>query len=206
MYLSRLRFHSLHSEARHTLQTPYHLHAAVMSGFPNHKNTPDSRILFRQEPVQRFSPWADVLVQSQMPADWRRLEETLGQALLQEQKEVQLAVGKDQYLRFRLRANPVVTKAGKRRPVTDELEQRIWLEQRAAKHGFAVRECTLIDEGTWQTTKKNDDGKIFIITVNTVLYDGLLLVDDSSRFKLALAAGIGPAKGFGCGLLSVARA
>ena len=204
MYLSRLRFHALNPDARRALQTPYNLHAAVMGGFPNHKNAPDSRVLFRQEPSQRYSPWAEVLVQSQIPADWSRLEDSLGLAFGHQQKAFDIAVGKNQCLRFRLRANPVVTKAGKRLPVIGEEEQRGWLEQRAAKNGFALRDCTLIDEGKWQATKE-EEGREHTIAINTVLYEGLLSVSDPGAFSHALASGIGPAKGFGCGLLSVAR-
>jgi CRISPR system Cascade subunit CasE len=39
-----------------------------------------------------------------------------------------------------------------------------------------------------------------------VRYEGILQVTDCARFLAALAAGIGPAKGFGFGLLSVAKA
>lgn len=205
MYLSQLKFQVFHAQARRTLQTPYNLHAAVMGGFPEHKNTPDSRVLFRQEIAKAYSPWAEVLVQSQIPADWNYLEENLGPAFSQQQKAVIIAISKGQFLRFRLRANPVVTKGGKRLPVFGENHQRAWLAQRGPKHGFELRDFSLIDEGQWQATKEEGENK-HTIAICTVLYEGLLLVSDPGEFSRALAGGIGPAKGFGCGLLSVARA
>lgn len=204
MYLNRLRFHVFHKDARRSLQTPYNLHAAVMGGFPDHKNTPESRVLFRQEPPKSCSPWTEVLVQSPSPADWSRLEEGLGDAFIHQQKEFNLVFGKGQFLRFRLRANPVVTRLGKRLPIVGEEQRRIWLAQRGSKKGFELLDCTLIDEGRWQATKEKQECK-HTIAISTVLYEGFLVVGDPAEFDRTLAAGIGPAKGFGCGLLSVAR-
>jgi len=101
MYLSRLRFHTANREVRHTLQTPYHLHAAVMSAFlkpdnspdtPKHIHSPDSRVLFRQEHEQRFSPWVEILVQSIKAPNWHGLAQNLGQAFIFEQKAFSIAV------------------------------------------------------------------------------------------------------------------
>jgi CRISPR system Cascade subunit CasE len=205
MYLSQLRFQVFHAQTRRTLQTPYNLHAAVMGGFPDHKNSPDSRVLFRHELAKACVPWAEVLVQSQIPADWSVLEQDLGPAFSHQQKAVSIVVGKGQFLRYRLRANPVVTKGGKRLPIRGEDHQREWLARRGPKHGFELRDCRLIDEGRWQATKEEGENK-HTIAISTVLYEGLLMVSDADEFSNTLAGGIGPAKGFGCGLLSVARA
>jgi CRISPR system Cascade subunit CasE len=44
------------------------------------------------------------------------------------------------------------------------------------------------------------------LTHHAVRFDGLLVVTDPERLRHALRAGIGSAKGFGFGLLSLARA
>lgn len=49
--------------------------------------------------------------------------------------------------------------------------------------------------------KKKDER----VTVTTVDFSGVLRVTDSDRFAVTLGRGIGRARGFGCGLLSVAR-
>jgi CRISPR system Cascade subunit CasE len=43
------------------------------------------------------------------------------------------------------------------------------------------------------------------ITHFGVRFDGLLRVEDPERLKIGLSSGIGSAKGFGFGLLSLAR-
>ena len=42
------------------------------------------------------------------------------------------------------------------------------------------------------------------VTLSTTMYDGALTVTDADRMRAALCQGIGRAKGFGCGLLTVA--
>jgi CRISPR system Cascade subunit CasE len=214
MYLSRLRFHTANREARHSLQTPYHLHAAVMTAFPKpenlpdtpkHIHLPDARVLFRREQDQRFSPWVEVLVQSMKAPNWSELAQNLGQAFMFEQKAFSVAFSREQNLSFRLRANPVVTRDKKRLPIIGEIEQRTWLERQGKKHGFELADCSLFDEGKWEAHKEDENGQKHSIAISTVFYEGRLIVDDPELFGNAVATGIGPAKAFGCGLLSVAR-
>ncbi|TVT61952.1 type I-E CRISPR-associated protein Cas6/Cse3/CasE, partial [Amycolatopsis rhizosphaerae] len=42
------------------------------------------------------------------------------------------------------------------------------------------------------------------ITVRAVRYDGHLIITDRDAFTAALQTGIGPAKAYGCGLLTLA--
>ena len=214
MYLSRLRFHTANREARHTLQTPYHIHATVMRAFPKPDNLPDTpkhihstdaRVLFRREQDQHFSPWVEILVQSMKAPNWNELAQSLGQAFIFEQKAFSIAFSPKQHLRFRLRANPVVTRDKKRLPIIGEVEQRAWLERQGKKHGFELADCSLFDEGKWDAHKEDENGQKHSIAISTVFYEGRLIVSDPELFSRAVAAGIGPAKGFGCGLLSVAR-
>ncbi|WP_431066567.1 type I-E CRISPR-associated protein Cas6/Cse3/CasE [Methylotuvimicrobium sp.] len=51
------------------------------------------------------------------------------------------------------------------------------------------------------TTKEHHSVK-----VHTVLFDGILSITDADIFQTQVVRGIGPAKAFGCGLLSVAGA
>lgn len=43
------------------------------------------------------------------------------------------------------------------------------------------------------------------MTVGGALFEGVLVVDNVDRFVRALESGIGPAKAYGFGLLSIAR-
>ena len=42
------------------------------------------------------------------------------------------------------------------------------------------------------------------MTLSTALFEGVLRVEDPAVLRTALVSGIGPAKGYGCGLLTLA--
>ena len=79
---------------------------------------------------------------------------------------------------------------------------------RAGKHGFTIpdtagKEPDVAVNGrrTWRFTRQ---GQTF--TLATATYEGRLEVTDPLMLRQALTHGIGPAKGYGCGLLTLARA
>lgn len=101
-------------------------------------------------------------------------------------------------------------------------EQVQWLVRQGARHGFAL----VPQERTW--TARVDpgapaapDAPSFVLTTasartggargrqrvqlthNAVTFDGELTVTDADAFRIALRTGIGPAKAYGFGLLSV---
>jgi len=136
-----------------------------------------------------------------------------------------------QVFSFRLRANPTkrIAKSddpmkGKRAELTHESDQIDWLIRKGKERekgklgGFEIlrkqmedrngetREIPLVNvcaEGK-QRGGKMQDGAAHKITHLAVLYDGLLRITHSDAFRETLACGIGPAKAFGFGLLSVA--
>lgn len=92
---------------------------------------------------------------------------------------------------------------GKRVPVPpDQLED--WLERHAKKGGFRLINIGSIQSGYVYFNKKMKKGGGQ--RLRSVRYDGILSVTDSENFLETLASGIGPAKAFGFGLLSIARA
>lgn len=94
----------------------------------------------------------------------------------------------------RLPENEIVQKEGYR-----------WLATRALQYGFAVNEGEVRVDGYRQHRlfKPKGDQQVRFSTVEIT---GVLTVADPERFREALNKGIGPAKGFGCGLLLVRRA
>ncbi len=210
MYLNRLRFHALDPRAAKLLSNRYRMHAAVMRGYADASD--GERVLFRVEPVVGRSAWQDVLVQGRNAPDWTALLEDYGQACQAESKRFDVAPSAGQSYRFRLLANPTVTRDRKRYGLVGEPAQREWLERRAEACGFRLLDCTVLDEGLLPAWKKdeggdNDNGKKTKgkrLTVRTVRYEGLLEIIEPQAFGKALENGIGPAKGLGCGLLSLA--
>jgi len=112
-------------------------------------------------------------------------------------------------LRFRLRANPTVKRAvqrdGQAKParhaLLDEADQRAWLMRKAQGAGFTPLDFAVT--GVRRVTCSSPKGKQTHVAVD---FEGLLEVTDPAAFQAALAGGIGPAKGFGFGLLSIAPA
>ncbi|MFT4172194.1 MAG: type I-E CRISPR-associated protein Cas6/Cse3/CasE [Rhodocyclaceae bacterium] len=120
-------------------------------------------------------------------------------------------------LRFRLRANPIKTisdgngrvraqgkHAGQvkscRVPLLSDAQRGEWLERKVLG---AAQVCMLdiAPDPQLRFDKKGSEGKIA-----TVLFDGQLIVTEPTAFNRLLSEGIGPAKAFGCGLLSIAPA
>lgn len=146
-------------------------------------------------------------------------------------KERQLALAAGQLLSFRLRANPTKRRKadGRRIGLTTEEEQLAWLQRKANDEkqpsGFRLRSVVVIPEeppGPRRSPQlKNahdEDSSIGTgasvatavqvaqkMTHLAVRFEGVLQVVDPVAFQQTLRRGIGSAKGFGFGLLSIAR-
>lgn len=126
--------------------------------------------------------------------------------------------------RFRLRANPSTSVAGKRIGILNEPEQAAWLlrkglgtNENPGGHGFSIPEVQVFDpfqpgpaagsvpqvaitQGQFLRGRK---AKGQDLSVYTALFEGRLEVVDPDRFRQALAKGIGHGKALGLGLLSL---
>lgn len=87
------------------------------------------------------------------------------------------------------------------KPALIQQTGREWLEQRAKKHGFIVKNVVVEAYQQHCLYKKNHNN----IRFSTVDYRGCLQVVDAELFLRVLFQGIGAAKGFGCGLLMIKR-
>jgi len=205
--LSELLLNCMDRGTSRLIADPYKLHAALMTAFPQGQG--GGRILFRQEAPLPESLWIQVIVQSTTSPHWSPLLESHANVARARTKEVTPTFRKGQRLRFRLRANPTVTRNGNRFGLVGEPDQRAWLENRAAEFGFILDHYRVIDEGMISSYKRADDGEESKgwrrMSFRAVRYEGLLTVRDETRLHETVGKGIGPAKGFGCGLLSLAR-
>ncbi|MCY2952893.1 MAG: type I-E CRISPR-associated protein Cas6/Cse3/CasE [Planctomycetota bacterium] len=79
-----------------------------------------------------------------------------------------------------------------------------WLEERGTNAGFKLRQVDVSQLGYVYFNKGGigAEGR----RLRSVRYEGVLEVTDPPRFLAALTSGIGPAKAFGFGLLSIASA
>lgn len=205
MYLSKLVLNPRHPLARRDLANPYELHSTIYQAFPD----PGSdRVLWRLE-WSRRSTEPVVLVQSCSRPDWQLVEarsayegyflkppETKPYTLLQR-------VTTGQVLRFRLEANPTVTRLGKRHGLVKVEEQLDWLSRQAAKSGFVVLGATVSSSEHRRFAKRQTENEIVLLAVR---YDGYLKVSDPILFREAVRKGLGHGKSMGLGMLSVAPA
>lgn len=189
-----------------TARDPYQWHRALWSLFPDR---PDAQreFLFR---VEHSTPGQHA--QLLLSASWQPQGNPVATVLAMREFKPSFAPG--QRLRFRLVANPVrcirdergrVDKKGRakacRVPIVQESAQLEWLARKL--DGAASIETAVVAGQASLHFRKKGSGAGKLIPVQ---YDGVLSVRDADRLVDCLQNGIGPAKAFGCGLLSLARA
>jgi len=186
----------------------YNIHKKIWTLFPDQPDA-DRTFLFRVE-MQQLGVGYELLMQSQYAPIAAGRMKILGQ------KQFQTKFNTGQRLRFRLRSNPIktikdsskgsVTKNGKsftrtvRVPLIHEEEQQEWLARKF--QGAATLENLIIQPEQalyFRKAKEQRSGKI-----QPVVFEGVLEVADIEKFQTIFESGVGPAKAFGCGLLSLA--
>jgi CRISPR system Cascade subunit CasE len=188
---------------------PYQMHRSIMRAFPEDLDTKQERVLFRLDAPRGGPPV--LLVQSLTWPDWSWLEEdgARGYLLTTDEpnpwvKEFALEVKPGQVLAFRLRGNPTVKRGGKRLGLYREEEQMSWLARKAEQGGFRLLSVNSSNEkvvgGIIHRESRKDRLRLL-----SVQFDGLLQVLDAQRLRCSIENGVGSGKGFGFGLLSVAR-
>lgn len=220
MLLHRIHLNPRCREARRDIADPYQLHASLSRAFsPPEQKCPAGEFLWRLEPETNTAGLPRILVQSHSKPDWSRIETPgwLAEADAAIDLNEKLALDTLQAgkrFRFRLRANPCVTRNGKRLGLMKVVEQEAWLARKGTQNGFALPELAAFDFTDSEQTRpdvrithdqmlagKQHSGNG--ILVYSVLYEGRLAITDPDRFKDALANGIGHGKVMGLGLLSV---
>lgn len=221
MFLHRIHLDPKCREARRDLADPYQLHATLCRAFrPPDKKCDGSEFLWRLEPEGDPAGYPRVLVQSKKIADWTGVgikgwlaEIDPAIDLKKRLKLGTLQVG--QRFRFRLRANPCVTRNGKRLGLLQLVDQEAWIERKGRQHGFSLPQLVSFDlsdssrkrvgvrisQAQMLRGKQHNKNSIRLFSV---LYDGFLSVADPDIFKKTLETGIGHGKAMGLGLLSIA--
>lgn len=191
----------------------------------NKPRSGEQSFLFRIDPLPPGR--AMITVQSAISPDWEYAFQNARYLLTGPPKTIPFTptFNTGQTLKFRLAANPTKRLRkdsigpdgnpvqerwiGKRVPVpTNEMES--WLSLRASNGGFSVEHLNTVQTGYAYFSKRRNESQ----TVGTnskhearlrqVIYEGDLKITESDVFSATLIKGIGSAKGFGFGLLSVA--
>jgi len=204
MYLSRLTLDAEHPQARRDLSNAYEMHRTLARAYARHPDTPPHRFLWRLEPTPTAYPSAVLLVQSDLPADWSVLDTMPGYAFeILGNKPVNLEglIRDGGQYRFRLLANPTVTRNGKRHGLVREEEQLAWLERQGKKGGFDLLGCV---RGGSARLQARQGGSGRHITLQTALFEGALKVTNAESLWSMVRQGVGHGKALGLGLLSLA--
>lgn len=207
IYLSQLILNPASHMVQSERRNPYELHRTLMRGFCGSRE--EANVLHHLD-FNTYSGVITLLVQSTAAPNWQPLTQIgQGQYLLAspQWKAIEPDLQNGRTFSFRLRANPTIKKVrrnenGQRRnsnrvPLVHEDKQLAWLEEKAKQSGFCLLDAHINPE-----EKQTDYGKR--LTLFTVQFTGRLRITDPAAFQQSLIKGIGPAKAFGCGLLSLA--
>lgn len=212
MHLTQFEINPARRGAQKLLGSPQAMHAAVLAGFPT-DDADRGRILWRVDAGPRHTY---LYVSSARRPDLTHLVEQAGWPTTSTWSTGDLgalldSLTVDQQWSFRLTANPTrSTRVGDRERsqrvgcVTAE-HQLNWLLARTAKWGFAIP----MTEGRPDVVVNGRDVRSFRrqegrVTVATATFDGRMEILDPELLRTAMVDGIGPAKAYGCGLLTLA--
>jgi len=212
LYLSRIEVNPRRRQTMLALSSPQIMHAALESSFPKTADGP-KRNLWR---VDKLNQSLYVLLQSRQKPDFTHIVEQFGWPAADQTWETKaydafLARLQDgQTWRFRLRANPVHSVKEKDAPgrgrvlghITVE-QQKQWLSGRATANGFNLDNSAGFDVVQRETKKFTRSGKT--VTLSVAAFEGVLLIENAETFVQSLLSGIGRAKAYGCGLMTLAR-
>ncbi|MGW5122358.1 type I-E CRISPR-associated protein Cas6/Cse3/CasE [Streptomyces noursei] len=233
MFLTRFRLNTARMGARRLITSPQSMHAAVMASFaqkPDHQGD-GPRVLWRLDQQSRsevllyiVSPDRPDLTHLVEQAGWP----TTGSWQTKPYGPFLARLAADDTWAFRLTANPVHSirrndaEPTKRTAHATPRHQLDWLLKRQVDAGFEIVEKAERRpdglEGAWHEvvvhnrsdlafSKRNEsDARVHKVTLTRVTFDGRLRVLDPDAFRRTLTLGLGKAKAYGCGLMTLAPA
>lgn len=217
MFLTRMQLNPRRRGAQKLLSSPQALHAGVVGAFPDSRPTAEGRVLWRVDTYE--SHRVLLYVVSPEKPDLTHLVEQAGWPTTQswdtrDYDTLLDSLRPEQQWHFRLTANPV--RSGRREGWSETKplghvtvkQQEQWLLDRAGKLGFRINpskygddesDLAVVDRKVQRFNRKNTR-----VTVATATFEGQLEVADPATLRRSLTFGIGRAKSYGCGLLTLA--
>jgi len=197
------------------LHDPVAIHRRVMRAFPEiDQSSPREvfQVLWRLDTEVGADRCPFLLVQSERPGSWENIPDD-GWATSIKAKEIDPVLDRlhdGQRCRFLIRANvtrKIETKTGqdglrrngRRVPIRSTERALEWLSRKGQLGGFELGPSIRVDMEPRRAGKRKDA----VVTVQATRFEGELVVTDAVQLAESVRRGIGPAKAYGCGLLSV---
>ena len=210
MYLSRVELQLDRRETMLALSQQQLMHGAVERCFSGGRE----RRLWR---VDWLESHCYLLVLSHEPPEFTALWAQFGpsdEKAHWETKDYSTLLSKlknGQIWHFRLKANPVHSitseqtdaKRGKVTAHVTTAQQKQWLLSRTESLGITLREEEFdVTHTQWYSFDKGDRQRV---TLRTASFEGVLTLTDTQKFTEAMLSGVGRAKAYGCGLLTISQ-
>lgn len=211
MNITKLHLNPHKRGARKLLGSPEAMHAAVQAGFA--PTIDPGRVLWRVDDQHDNPPVLYVV--SAVAPEFGHIEEQAGwpsqaPAESRDYRPLIRRLREGQVWAFRLAANPV--HRGRLADGTQKIlghvtadQQLTWLLERQDRLGLALAsengEPTARVVGRRILTFRRQSSRV---TVSTVTYEGTGVVTDPESLRAVLTQGIGRAKAYGCGLMTLA--
>lgn len=230
-YLSKIWLNPLRTKAQQLLRNPQAMHAAVLGGLSRQPIT--ERVLWRPEPDSPHRAAILVLTDSTPSwehlveqAGWPHADDP--QFLVRSYTPLLERIVRGREFAFRLRANPVTATKHPQRPSATQrryldttprprgvrvphrtaAHQLTWLHTNASKWGFEITttdgdpDVRLTARERLVFRKRADTPRT--VTLETATFDGRLRITDPTIARTRLLDGLGPARAYGCGLITLA--
>ncbi|WP_217132968.1 type I-E CRISPR-associated protein Cas6/Cse3/CasE [Leucobacter chinensis] len=228
-YFSKFEINPQRRASRKLITNPRAMHASVLSLFAPDSHTTDERVLWR---LDNAHPRHTLYVVSPEKPDFSHLTEQAGWKTSPGQSAdytrfLQRVTTGSEWL-FTLQANP--TKALRQEgkpgahqrgtiiPLVTEEQQITWFQQRTEQWGFKLHEVTdfpglnapitdlRVVENREQVAYKHREGAPSQkVTLRKAVFEGRLIVTDDLALRRALVGGIGRAKSYGYGMLTLRK-
>lgn len=218
-FISHIDLNPRRRDARKLLGSPNAMHAAVEASFPPIADA-TGRVLWR---LDRSEVRSQLYVVSPRKPDFTHIIEQAGWPsseqnwLTKDYLPLLNSLSEGQVWEYRLTANPVHQSrkegdGGKRFGHVTVDQQTAWLRDREKRLGFRMlrdREeqllSAVIRRERSQFYRRSANGTGSKVTISRVTFQGMLEIIDPDVFRQSMTRGIGHAKAYGCGLITLAN-
>lgn len=223
-YLSRVRLNPTRRGAQKLLTSPQAMHAAVMGSHPRLLDERVSgRVLWRIDQPAKHD--IQVYVVSPVAPDFTGLLEQAGWPTQRDWDSTEYQpfldkLNKGQLWSFRVTANPVrvlpkkpgdTRRRGRISPHVTADQQRGWLFKNGPTWGFSLPthdsfgvQAEVRDRHTVRFGRVSAEASRSTVSLSRASFTGLLTIEDPDALRSALVEGMGRAKAYGCGLMTLA--